>query len=291
MFTGAITGMFLGSLTRNTATAPRSETEVIKVSAAALNAAYEANEVAADERYADKTLNVSGVISSIDKDAWGKVHVIMADRGLFSYGTLLGVNAAMNSDEDTASTASNLTRGQEIVVICKNVHRIVGSVMLSDCEFDLSTTQSTLGEEQQNQSGAYTVSPQSIEESNQNTEIHNLNIQPQAQITPDAQSDTRTAAPSDELSTSTPQPTTNNQPPAPTISPSGTIMVQIATVSSQDVADILLASLQKKGYSVSVRHEPQDKLLHVEIGPFATRQDAEAMQQRVIADGFNAIVK
>jgi cell division septation protein DedD len=68
-------------------------------------------------------------------------------------------------------------------------------------------------------------------------------------------------------------------------------MVQIAAVSSQDVADILLASLKKKGYSVSVRHEPQDKLLHVQIGPFANRKDAEAMQQRVLADGFNAIVK
>lgn len=95
----------------------------------------------------------------------------------------------------------------------------------------------------------------------------------------------------DKLSASTPQPATNNQAPAPAISPTGTIMVQIAAVSSQDVADILLASLQKKGYSVSVRHEPQDKLLHVQIGPFATRQDAEAMQQRVLADGFNAIVK
>jgi cell division septation protein DedD len=85
------------------------------------------------------------------------------------------------------------------------------------------------------------------------------------------------------------KPPTNNQQPA--ISPSGTIMVQIAAVSSQDVADILLASLKKKGYSVSVRHEPQDKLLHVQIGPFANRKDAEAVQQRVLADGFNAIVK
>jgi cell division septation protein DedD len=89
-------------------------------------------------------------------------------------------------------------------------------------------------------------------------------------------------------------PTTNQQPATsnqPAIAPTGTIMVQIAAVSSQDVADILLASLQKKGYSVSVRHEPQDKLLHVQIGPFADRKEAEAMQQRVLADGFNAIVK
>jgi len=68
-------------------------------------------------------------------------------------------------------------------------------------------------------------------------------------------------------------------------------MVQIATLSSQDVANILLASLQKKGYSAAVRHEPQDNLLHVQIGPFATRQDAVAMQQRVLADGFNSIIK
>jgi len=87
------------------------------------------------------------------------------------------------------------------------------------------------------------------------------------------------------------QPATSSRPLAPAISPTGTIMVQIAAVSSQDVADILLASLKKKGYSVSVRHEPQDKLLHVQIGPFANRKDADAMCQRVLADGFNAIVK
>jgi DedD protein len=67
--------------------------------------------------------------------------------------------------------------------------------------------------------------------------------------------------------------------------------VQVAAVSSQDVADILLSSLQKKGYTVAVHHEPQDKLLHVQIGPFPDRKDAEAMQKRVLADGFNAIVK
>jgi cell division septation protein DedD len=97
-----------------------------------------------------------------------------------------------------------------------------------------------------------------------------------------------TATPADGMIVGDKPPTSNQQPAT---SPTGTIMVQIAAVSSQDVADILLASLQKKGYSVSVRHEPQDKLLHVQIGPFATRKDAEAMQQRVLADGFNAIVK
>ena len=71
----------------------------------------------------------------------------------------------------------------------------------------------------------------------------------------------------------------------------GNFVVQVAAVSSQDVASILLSTLQKKGYAVTARHEPQDQLLHIQIGPFADRKDADAMRQRVLADGFNAIVK
>lgn len=68
-------------------------------------------------------------------------------------------------------------------------------------------------------------------------------------------------------------------------------IVQVAAVSHQEDADTLLNALKRRGYSVSVRHEPQDKLLHVQIGPLATRKDADAMRQRLLADGYNAIVK
>ncbi len=68
-------------------------------------------------------------------------------------------------------------------------------------------------------------------------------------------------------------------------------LVQVAAVSHQEDADMLLNALKRRGYSVSIRHEPQDKLLHVQIGPLATRKDADAMRQRLLADGYNAIVK
>jgi cell division septation protein DedD len=67
--------------------------------------------------------------------------------------------------------------------------------------------------------------------------------------------------------------------------------VQVAAVSHQEDADILLNALKRRGYSVAVHHEPQDKLLHVQIGPLPTRKDADAMRQRLLADGYNAIVK
>ena len=89
----------------------------------------------------------------------------------------------------------------------------------------------------------------------------------------------------DKIPAAAPQPATSNQ------QLTTAFMVQVAAVSSQDVADIELAALKKDGYAVVVRHEPQDQLLHIQIGPFATRKDAEAMRQRVLADGFNAIVK
>ena len=80
-------------------------------------------------------------------------------------------------------------------------------------------------------------------------------------------------------------------PPASQAAAAGSFVVQVAAVSSQDVANILISTLQKKGYAVAARHEPQDQLLHIQIGPFPDRKDAEAMRQRVINDGFNAIVK
>jgi cell division septation protein DedD len=80
---------------------------------------------------------------------------------------------------------------------------------------------------------------------------------------------------------------------APAVNPgtTGNFMVQIAAVSSQDTADILLSELKKKGYNVQVRHEPQDQLMHIQVGPFANRKDAVEMQQKILGDGFNAIVK
>ena len=59
----------------------------------------------------------------------------------------------------------------------------------------------------------------------------------------------------------------------------------------RDDADLLMNALHAKGYQVSERTEAQDKLIHVQVGPFATKADAEAMRERLIVDGYNAIVK
>jgi cell division septation protein DedD len=68
-------------------------------------------------------------------------------------------------------------------------------------------------------------------------------------------------------------------------------VVQVAAVSRKDDADLLVSALRAKGYSVAERNETQDKLIHIQVGPFTTRRDAESMREKLIVDGYNAIVK
>ena len=79
--------------------------------------------------------------------------------------------------------------------------------------------------------------------------------------------------------------------PLPASSTEANIMVQIAAVSNPSDADVLLGALRKRGYTVAVRHEPRDPLLHVQVGPFATRAEALAMRQKLLNDGYNAFLK
>jgi cell division septation protein DedD len=78
--------------------------------------------------------------------------------------------------------------------------------------------------------------------------------------------------------------------PAPPVAV-GSFIVQVAAVSHQEDADLLVTALRSKGYAVAARAEPQDKLLHIQVGPFTNKKDADTMRQRLLADGYNAIIK
>jgi DedD protein len=72
----------------------------------------------------------------------------------------------------------------------------------------------------------------------------------------------------------------------------GSSVVQVAAMSHQEDADVVAVDLKRRGYTVAIRREPQDKLFHVQIGPFSNKKEADAMRQRLQTDGYNnAIVK
>jgi cell division septation protein DedD len=73
--------------------------------------------------------------------------------------------------------------------------------------------------------------------------------------------------------------------------PGGEWMVQIATVSNQEDADVLVGALRKRGYVVAVRRDPADNMFHVQVGPFSTPADANSTRQKLVNDGYNAVVQ
>lgn len=92
------------------------------------------------------------------------------------------------------------------------------------------------------------------------------------------------AAPSAPVSSAVPAIAASAQPAAGT-------MVQVAAVVHQEDAEVLVSALRRKGYPAVVRNGVRDKLLHVQIGPYSSRAQALAMRQKLLSDGYNAILK
>lgn len=72
----------------------------------------------------------------------------------------------------------------------------------------------------------------------------------------------------------------------------GSYFLQIAAVTRREDAEALVAALRKKDYAVfTANNVPSDKLFHVQIGPFGNPKDADALRVKLVADGYNPIVK
>jgi cell division septation protein DedD len=68
-------------------------------------------------------------------------------------------------------------------------------------------------------------------------------------------------------------------------------MVQIAAVLHMEDANVLANALRRRGYVVTVRREPADGMIHVRLGPFSSREEANRWRDKLLGDGYNAIVQ
>jgi DedD protein len=102
-----------------------------------------------------------------------------------------------------------------------------------------------------------------------------------------ASTDTATAAPDAAA-----PPTTAGTAPDPAAPPPlNSYYVQVAAVSKPEDAEALVDALKKKQYPAFSTNTPTDKLIHVQVGPYADIKDAELMRGRLVSDGYNPILK
>ena len=68
-------------------------------------------------------------------------------------------------------------------------------------------------------------------------------------------------------------------------------VVEVMTLSHDSDADAMLAALRRQGYEAKVERLQQDSLLHIDVGPFPSRADAESMRQRLVHDGYDPSIR
>jgi len=102
---------------------------VISVSAEQLLAEYKANEIAADEKYKGKAIEVTGTIENIGKDILDNMYVALKSGEQYDFRSVqcfLG--------ENLRKEAASLSKGSRITVRgeCAGM---MGTIQINDCEF------------------------------------------------------------------------------------------------------------------------------------------------------------
>jgi len=93
-------------------------------------------------------------------------------------------------------------------------------------------------------------------------------------------------------SAATPAETQAASSPAASTPANAGYFVQVAAVSRQEDAEALVEALKKKQYpAFAANNSSTDKYYHVQVGPYADFKEADTMRSRLVADGYNPIVK
>jgi cell division septation protein DedD len=110
-------------------------------------------------------------------------------------------------------------------------------------------------------------------------------VQSKDDANPPAQQEVSTPAPE----TAPPASAASSDPAA--APPLNGYYVQVAAVTKAEDAEALVDALKKKQYPAFPTSTPTDKLIHVQVGPYADIKEAEAMRAKLVNDGYNPILK
>lgn len=102
------------------------EVEALAVDNTTMWREYDANEVAADQKYKGRALLVRGVVASIDKNFLGEIVVHLKSPNEFG-------NTMATMESSQGSNAAALSRGQAVKLQCTGNGRVLLSPSLEDC--------------------------------------------------------------------------------------------------------------------------------------------------------------
>ena len=98
------------------------------ISANALFAAYDNNSVAADAKYEDKIVKVSGYIQSIGKDISDTAYLVIGGKGFLD-----GVQCMLPKGQE--GLVGSVSKGQYVTLKGKVSGQVIGNVLIRNCTF------------------------------------------------------------------------------------------------------------------------------------------------------------
>lgn len=119
----------------------------------------------------------------------------------------------------------------------------------------------------------------------------------QAKKTAPAASPPTSAQPPSSAATRPAAPATATAPPlaAPGVEVGSAFTVQVAASRNQQDAEKLVKELKARGYAVFVVSpefaHANDNLFRVQVGPFATREEAEQVRAKIAKEGFKPFIR
>ncbi|MEO7033109.1 MAG: hypothetical protein ABI548_04660 [Polyangiaceae bacterium] len=113
-----------GTFTATDAMAKAVADRPVKVSAAALLTAYQANEVAADNKYKKRKLAVTGTVAAISKDVFDHAFLSLASSNQFESVTAKGLDPIKLAE---------MNKGDSVSLICTGAGMVIGAPILDDC--------------------------------------------------------------------------------------------------------------------------------------------------------------
>lgn len=113
-------------------TTTKKEVETIKISAADIAAADNANEVSADEQYKNKMVTVTGTVDSIGKDVTDTTYVTLSDGKEYSLST----PQLFFKKDDEIKKVANLKKGDSVTITGKCSGSTIGRVLVKDCTIE-----------------------------------------------------------------------------------------------------------------------------------------------------------
>lgn len=126
----ALLGLFIflgagSSETDSAADKVASEESAYNLTSEQLHGEYEANKVAAESKYKDKVVTITGPIQSIGKDVVDTAYLVIGGSGLN------GVQCMFPKDQESA--ISQLSKGQIVTAKGKVSGQPLGNVLLNSC--------------------------------------------------------------------------------------------------------------------------------------------------------------